>query len=495
MASEYLRDRGIDLQHEMDKAQETSRFHAVAHKGGGESRLKSIRNVRLPRRGQNERWNVCLKDEKVDSVQVSYLAGPEFAGSSNASVTPEIDATILDGESHLLLPSLCHPHVHLDKCFLLSHPSYDDLEIFKGDFAEALELTSKAKERFEDDDLMTRGEWVIQESIAAGVTHMRAFVEVDTTVQFKCLDAGLKLKSNFKDQCEIQICVFAQDPVFSPGKDFPEGKALIEEALSRDGVDAIGSTPYVEASSESMRNNITWAVETAVKSRKHLDLHLDYNLTSRDPSNPPQIYFVLERLHQEWKKNDKSKTIVLGHCTRLTLLDSEEWHEIKSRTEGLPVHFVGLPTSDLYMMGRPEPRQREGGGERPRGTLQIPQMIQEYGFKGAIGVNNVGNAFTPHGSCDPMSIASMGVGIYQAGAKADAQVLYDCISSGAKAAIGYPQPESPFDEGAPADFILFGKGKSNTRETVKGRQRRTVEEIIYSPPPDRQTIKGGYMQR
>jgi hypothetical protein len=51
----------------------------------------------------------------------------------------------LDQESgtRFLSPSLCHPHIHLDKCFLLSHPKYADLEVEKGDFAEAMKLTSR----------------------------------------------------------------------------------------------------------------------------------------------------------------------------------------------------------------------------------------------------------------------------------------------------------------------------------------------------------------
>lgn len=43
----------------------------------------------------------------------------------------------------LLIPSLCHPHIHIDKAFILSHPKYADLEIEKGDFAEAMRLTSR----------------------------------------------------------------------------------------------------------------------------------------------------------------------------------------------------------------------------------------------------------------------------------------------------------------------------------------------------------------
>lgn len=50
------------------------------------------------------------------------------------------DTATLDGR--FVAPGLCHPHIHLDKCFLLSHPKYADLKIQQGDFAEALELTS-----------------------------------------------------------------------------------------------------------------------------------------------------------------------------------------------------------------------------------------------------------------------------------------------------------------------------------------------------------------
>jgi hypothetical protein len=72
-------------------------------------------------------------------------------------------------------------------------------------------------------------------------------------------------------------------------------------------------------------------------------------------------------------------------------------------------------------MGRPH--EEAGSSERFRGTLQVPQMIKRYGLQAALGVNNVGNAFTPHGGCDPLSVASLGVGIYQAGTKTDAETL------------------------------------------------------------------------
>ena len=478
MAAHFLQRHGIDLQEEMDRVQlERSRAPSAEDNVPNLGRaILRINGLMMRDTSIESLWDLHLDSGNVQCVRPHRRSG----------VTKDAEDWIASDKA-FVLPSLCHPHIHLDKCFLFSHPKYHDLEVVNGDFAKALELTSKAKARFEEDDLLTRGEWVIMESIAAGVTHIRAFVEVDTTVRFRCLDAGLRLKHRFAPVCEIQICVFAQDPVFSEGKNHPQGKHLIEEALSRDGVDALGSAPYVESSPALMRTNLDWVVSTAVQYKKHLDLHLDYNL---DSSLPPLVFYALDLLHEHWRAKNDGRTIVFGHCTRLTMFTAEEWHRLREAIADLPLYFIGLPNSDLFMMGKPN--EEDGGGQRVRGTLQIPQMVKKYGIQGAIGVNNVGNAFTPQGNCDPMSIASTGIGIYQAGTKADADVLFDCVSSMAKAAIGFPQPKNPFGEGAPADFVLF-RNPISERGTIRrsSRQRRRLLEIICDPPADRQTVFSG----
>lgn len=282
----------------------------------------------------------------------------------------------------------------------------------------------EAKSRFEHDDLMERGRALIEESIRFGVTHMRAFVEVDFGVELKCLDAGLALKREFSDKCRIQICVFAQDPIFSHNDGSRSMTDLLEQAIKRSGVEVLGSTPYVEKSLALQEENIQWTIEMAKLYKLHLDFHLDYNLNA---VQKPAVYSVIKRLHKvEWP-TDRAiaglsfRTVVLGHCTRLTLFDDNAWQKLRLEIGNLPISFVGLPTSDLFMMGRPE--TDIGGSTRVRGTLQVIEMIKKYGFNAAIGINNVGNAFTPHGSCDPMSLTSLGVGIYQAGTKADAEIL------------------------------------------------------------------------
>ena len=328
---------------------------------------------------------------------------------------------------------------------------------------------------------------LIAESVAAGVTHMRAFIEIDRTVDSKCLLAAIELKRYFADCCRIQICAFAQDPIFSsPSADV--NRRLFEAACSNEEVEAIGSTPYVEDSDLHSRENLEWTAKLAQRLNKHLDFHLDYNL---DIDKPVMARHVVElAIELDWRKAKTDKKIVLGHCTRLTLFSRQEWQDLshKIQRNDLPIYFVGLPTSDLFIQGKPP--DESGGGERPRGTLQIPQMIQQYGLKGAISINNVGNAFTPQGTCDPLALASLGVGVYQAGTVADVQCLFECISSRAKEAIGL-ESENGFVEGGRADMVIYHpKGGSNDRLSNQ-RRRLSLEDLVYDPPKDRQVIFGG----
>jgi cytosine/adenosine deaminase-related metal-dependent hydrolase len=363
--------------------------------------LRKIVAVRIPDKPSSMLWDISIADGKISSVDVH--------DSHSSCHDPGL---VLDGANRLLAPSLCHAHIHLDKCFLLQDPKYADLQIEKGDFQEAMDITGIAKARFEEDDLLRRGRQLIEESIQHGVTAMRAFVEVDGGVQLKCLDAGLQLRQEFGDRIEIQVCAFAQLPLFSGADNGGEVRELMTVAAEKEGVDVLGSTPYVEQDGNRQKQNVEWISSLALSQGKFLDLHLDYFL---EEDKKPLIWSVLDTLKEKKWVERKGKQITLGHCTRLTRFNDDEWRRLKHCIGNLPVSFVGLPTSDLFMMRTPE---------NVRGTLPVTEMIQKYGLDAAIAINNVGNAFTPYGSCDPLSIATLGVGLYQAGTKRDAELLY-----------------------------------------------------------------------
>ncbi|EXJ88052.1 hypothetical protein A1O1_04979 [Capronia coronata CBS 617.96] len=414
-----------------------------------------LENIILPGRDVWSRWDVDVEAGRITSINPSTSSSS--SSSSFSSSTP----------ASLLLPSLCHPHIHLDKAYLLTsnnqhHPTYPhDLTPQTGSFHEALSSTSLAKHRYTPTDLYLRGSQLLATSALQGVTSCRAFVELDHVTGLACLETAVALKHAFRTTLRVQICAFAQDPIFSTAHG-EENRRILVAGLDRyrAEIEVLGTTPYVEQTAEASLRNIRWAIDTALERSLHLDFHLDYNL---DVGRAVMVWDVLRLLREAgWKKEERraqtdrrrgrdGKTVVLGHCSRLTLCSEGEMVELAKeiKESGLPVALVGLPTSDLFMMGRPvqleeaqpqpqiqPPSPITSNAHRPRGTLQIVDMIRHLGLSACLSVNNVGNAFTPWGTGDPLSLASLGVGIYQAGTDDDAKILYECVSSRAREAIG-----------------------------------------------------------
>ena len=470
MAGEFLRAYGIDINAEMARIQQQIPGLGFGHTASSPNTQgpRIFRNVSLPDTPSGSLWNVTTSNGQITDITFS---------NSDSTLLPSFSS--IDAEGALLAPSLCHPHVHIDKAYLLSHPKYSHLQIERGDFAEAMELTGKAKAKFEGWDLLERGQRVIDESVAAGVTHMRAFVEVDAGVGTKCLNAGLTLKQRAEGsgKCAVQLCAFAQLPLFSESPNDVDGaviRGLIQEAAGAQFVGAVGSTPYVESDREKMERNVEWMIDLSVEHNVHLDFHLDYNL---DPETEPLVWHLIKTLKEKkWKEKTNDGTIVLGHCTRLTLFNNDQWRRLKDEIGDLPISFVGLPTSDLFMMRT---------DTRVRGTLDVPTLIKNYGLTACIGINNIGNAFTPHGSCDPLTLACNGVGVYQAGTAKDAELLYECVSTRARAAIGVvpalERNQSNDDKtsslhlraGDDAGLVLFGA------EEHSWRTRGSIAEVVY----------------
>ncbi|ETI25488.1 hypothetical protein G647_02261 [Cladophialophora carrionii CBS 160.54] len=501
-----------------------------------------IKHAILPGRDPTSRWDVDFESNTITRIRPA--AAGAAAGEEDRS---------RDNPSPLLLPPLCHPHIHLDKAYLLTcnhhrhqpqrhpssssqaeggppsldkqqHPDYSDLTPRDGSFGEALKFTSLAKQRYTDEDLYLRGAQLLATSLAQGVTACRAFVEIDHVTRQSCLHAAIRLKECFRGKMKLQICAFAQDPLFSTDHG-ASNMQVLQRALRDDcgeHVDVLGTTPYVEQSTDATLRNIEWAIETALEYSLHLDFHLDYNL---DASRQAMVWEVLRLLREKaWTERAKpGKTIVLGHCTRLTLFSDAEMARLarEIKDSDLPVHFVGLPTSDLFMMGRPVQKaaaaaaaipsaeEESTSGNRPRGTLQVLDMVQKHGINACLSVNNVGNAFTPWGTGDPLALASLGVGIYQAGTDQDANLLFECVSSRARRAIGLPTAstleaaydsrESSQEQGQGHDTTELQEGRRGELLLIRNkeyvacpghlgvkipaRQQVCVRDVVWDPPP------------
>ncbi|TFK74791.1 Metallo-dependent hydrolase [Pluteus cervinus] len=403
-----------------------------------------ICNVRLPHLQESLAsviWRVICQNGRV--LQVSTELSKE---TSKFGTWQEIDA-----KGGLLLPSLCHPHVHLDKCFILEQCG----SLITGDFNEAMGLTAKTKKGFalNKDDLYARGERLVRESMGCGVTAIRAHVEVDSIVGLTCLEAGLTLKETFREQCDIQIAVFLQERLFADPNDHTPGPNLeyILQALAMDGVGAIGSAPYVEATPTQAKMNMEAIYNLAIRHGLSLDFHLDYNL---DPEAEPLIHHLVTLMRLSDHSQHRPH-VTVGHATRLQLFTPTEWSKLAASIRDLPLTLVGLPQSDVYMQGRVTKDTPLGA---PRGTLRVPDLARDHGLQLAMGINNIENPFTPQGSVDPLSSCSFGAAIFQTATVQDLRTLITSVTLTARQALGgyLPIPSSLVPaSGDPADFVIL----------------------------------------
>ncbi|KAJ7250905.1 hypothetical protein B0H12DRAFT_1202867 [Mycena haematopus] len=425
-----------------------------------------ITNVRLAHPDPariDDLWRIECVVGRVSSIQC-------LAGES-----PHLERADIDAKGGLLLPSLCHSHIHLDKCFIL-----DRCELVAGDFAEALQVTNESKASFDRNDLYKRGYELIRESLQCGVTSMRAHVEIDTAVEFLCLETGQKLRKDFLDVCAFNWQVkqsvhrpFAQEPLFDTPESTEPGRnyTLLAEAAAND-IEVVGSAPYVEPTLEQAKANIMLLLKLAQKHGSHVDFHLDYNL---DPASEPLIFEVISAAKKlSWSRESR---ITIGHATRLQLFTPPQWDDLVAAIGELPIMFVGLPQSDMYMLGRQETNTSLGP---PRSTLRIPYIANKYNIEMAMSVNNVQNAFTPQGSLDPLSLCALGVALFQSATPRDLRTLVRSVTLTSKRAIGQKDVHRDLcvTTDDPADFVVLHRSPN-------------LQSAALNPSYDRTTIRAG----
>jgi hypothetical protein len=294
----------------------------------------------------------------------------------------------------------------------------------------------------------------------------------------------------------IHSIAFAQEPFFAseeatePGGNYE----LLRAAVNHKDVEAVGSAPYVEPSVAHSRKNINLIFDLAIRHKLHVDFHLDYNL---DPNVQPLIYDVVSQARQfNAATHEVKKRITIGHATRLQLFSNEEWEHLLKEMKDLPLTFVSLPNSDIYMQGRGDIALPLGA---PRGTLRVPYLFEKYGLDMAMSVNNVENAFTPQGSVDPLALCPLGVAIFQSATLAHLRTLLVrpstvsasfCIDEQlnkkrsvtvtSKRAIGQTNVPSSFFpvQNDPADFVIV-------------HEANTIQQVVLNPGYDRTTINAG----
>jgi cytosine/adenosine deaminase-related metal-dependent hydrolase len=154
-----------------------------------------------------------------------------------AQIAPTIDvdgaSTCLDGQHQLLLPGLVNAHAHIDKN-LLGHPWHKNQTPEPRRIRDYVDNERRLRREL---GLSTRTQSAreVRAALAAGVTHIRTHVDVDTDAGLAHIEGVLATRDEYKDAMTMQVVAFPQSGMLVR----PGTVELLEEAIKL-GAECIG---------------------------------------------------------------------------------------------------------------------------------------------------------------------------------------------------------------------------------------------------------------
>eukprot|EP00756_Hemistasia_phaeocysticola_P066999 Hpha_TRINITY_DN9641_c0_g1::TRINITY_DN9641_c0_g1_i2::g.184572::m.184572/K01485/codA; cytosine deaminase len=378
--------------------------------------------------GRDGLWDIRFED--------GHIAGVVPAGEGSWDVEGAEAA-----EGSVVVGGFVEPHLHPDKAFLL-----DRCPPRTGSFEEALCCTFEAKKAFDEADVYSRAKRALEQAVAHGTAYVRAHVEVDTAAGMVGVGALSRLKREFNGVLEVELVAFAQECITS-GK-APVG--MLREALRR-GCTVIGSAPYCDAEPEE---NISVVFDLAQEFECGVDFHLDYHLGGDKPS-------LLDTVLRETTSRGWQHRVCLGHMTRLSSLPPAELESV-----------LGLPASDIYMMGRGDDHDKR------RGIAPLDTMAA-HGVCVGFGSNNVQNLFTLTGDCDPLRSGTLCCQLLQLGTPHQHRRVLEMCSEAAAVAVGIKDHPG----------LVPSVGRRAHLVILRGTPDAT--HAVVTPPSDRTVIHDG----
>ncbi len=184
------------------------------------------------------------------------------------------DTPALDAGGRLVAAGFVDSHVHLDKSCI-----GDRCRCERGDLAEAIAETARAKAGFTAEDVHERASRTLERCILHGTTRMRTHVEVDPGIGLRGLEGVLPLVADYRWAIDLELCVFPQEGLLNN----PGTEELMVAAL-RGGATVVGGAPYTDSDPHGQIDRL---FALAREFDADLDLHLDFSLDRHQPRPAP----------------------------------------------------------------------------------------------------------------------------------------------------------------------------------------------------------------
>jgi cytosine deaminase len=291
------------------------------------------------------------------------------------------------------------PHLHLDKVMTGSLAEEAALAEYQSSTMAgamtAVETASKVKQHYVEAEILERVRIVLADAERYGVSHVRAFADVDTKAELVGIRALLKAKEEFRESIAIEIVAFPQDGIIRE----PGAEELLHKAMDL-GADVVGGIPWIEYTDDNSKKHIDVAFEIAKKYDADIAMLTD---DAGDPGLRTTEYLATSAIRNGW-----TGRVTACHA-RATALYTEVCHRKL---------IALLKKADVGVITDPQ-----------TGPLHVRvRELLNGGVNVALGQDDVDDAYYPYGRCNMLEVAFLAAHLLWMMSKQDQEILYDMIT-------------------------------------------------------------------
>lgn len=338
--------------------------------------------------------NARLRTGKTCEIAIAQGRFEEINKKVRGSAGKEIDA-----QGRLVTETFVIAHLHLDKVMTGSLADEAALRQYQessmAGAMSSIEMASKVKEHYVESEILDRVRKVLVEAEYYGVSHIRAFADVDTKAKLTGVRALLKIREEFKKRIGIQVVAFPQEGIIRE----PGTEELLYKSMEL-GADVVGGIPWIEYTDEDSKKHIDIAFEIAKKYNADIAMLTD---DAGDPELRTTEYLASCAIRNGWISR------VAACHARATSLYNEVYHrKLCALLKKGEVGVVSDPhTGPLHV--------------RVRDLLNAGVTV-------ALGQDDVFDAYYTYGRCNMLEVAFLASHLLWMMTPHDRELLYDMIT-------------------------------------------------------------------
>ena len=313
----------------------------------------------------------------------------------------------IDAKGKLVTESFVNAHLHLCKVYTLMMMTEEALKDYHGEdmgkAMTAIELAAKIKERYDEKWILPNVRRALKLAALNGVTHIRAFADVDSKAKLEGIKALIKAREEFKGIVDVQVVAFPQDGVVRE----PGAYELVREAMKM-GADVVGGIPWIEFTEEDEQEHIDKMFEIAKEFDKPVSMLVD---DAGDPGLRTLEMLAIKAIKEGWEGR-----VLAHHARAMALYPKPYFMKLVAILKKAKMGVISDPhTGPLH--------------------ARVKEMIEE-GALVALGQDDISDAYYPYGRNNMLEVAFLSSHILWMTTSEDMEKLYDMITVDAAKAMG-----------------------------------------------------------